>query len=165
VDTTDETATAGQILLGATAYVNEQKVTGTLIDVRSDPDFVAANIKKGVDIGGVVGSLEDANFMIAGNNETYQDLSFLSNGDAIYYKRREALINASGTIRVRFSLTSPSEGNWVYGEYIKTEFQLALSVHCGRVAIQFLWRTLMLLRKILYNYILKELLVTIVTNL
>ena len=85
VDTTDATATAGDILSGKTAYVNEQKVTGTIPSkaattytpkttaqtiasgqylrgvqtIQGSTNLKAVNIKKGVNIFGVVGTVEE----------------------------------------------------------------------------------------------------------
>lgn len=47
-DTSDATATASQIVSGATAYVNGSKITGTLVPLdTSDADATAANIDSG----------------------------------------------------------------------------------------------------------------------
>lgn len=85
IDTSDATATAADILSDKTAYINGEKITGTIpsqaaktitpkatsqtaiaagtyasgtVIVDGDADLVAANIKKGVSIFGIDGSYE-----------------------------------------------------------------------------------------------------------
>lgn len=99
LDTSDATAAAGDILKGKTAYVNGTKVTGTIASqsaqtitpgtsaktiaagkylsgkqtIKGDANLVAENIKSGVSIFGVNGTLE------AGGAAQTQDGSFITN--------------------------------------------------------------------------------------
>jgi hypothetical protein len=81
IDTTDATAAAAEILVGETAYINELKITGTMPNIgaqaivptasgnaislgyhngtggiAADADFVAENIKAGINIWNVSGT-------------------------------------------------------------------------------------------------------------
>ena len=82
IDTSDATATASDILLGKTAYVNDKKITGTITTkesqeytpstsdqtieagvylngiqtIKGDANLISENIKNGVSIFGVTGT-------------------------------------------------------------------------------------------------------------
>lgn len=82
IDTSDATATASDMLLGKTAYVNDKKITGTITTkesqeytpstsnqtieagvylngiqtIKGDANLIAENIKSGVSIFGITGT-------------------------------------------------------------------------------------------------------------
>lgn len=82
IDTSDATATASDILLGKTAYVNDKKITGTITTkesqeytpstsdqtieagvylngiqtIKGDANLISENIKSGVSIFGITGT-------------------------------------------------------------------------------------------------------------
>lgn len=104
-DTSDATATASDILQDKTAYVNGEKITGTIssytgssliipgvedkvlstaegiylpkaVKVAGESDLLAENIKKGVSIFGIVGSLESS----GGTSAEYYKCASVSSG-------------------------------------------------------------------------------------
>jgi hypothetical protein len=83
----------------------------------TDADFVAANIKDGVDIFGVEGSFKQVtagDSLIAESQASKNTTSYLS-----YTKAKSFTINASGTYRTYFELWSGASGYTVYGRIYK----------------------------------------------
>lgn len=103
-DTSDATVTAGDILSGKTAYGASGKITGTIpsqgattitpgtsaktavaagryttgaVTVAGDPQLTAANIKKGVNIFGVVGTFEGGAETVSGSITVTSSRQFL----------------------------------------------------------------------------------------
>lgn len=96
IDTSNATAGSADILSGKTAYVNGEKITGTIPSqaaqtvtpgtsnktisagiylsgtqtIAGDADLKADNIKKGVDIFGVTGSYTELNYTVVGGTST-----------------------------------------------------------------------------------------------
>lgn len=107
-DTTDATAIAAEILVGETAYANELKVTGTMPNIgaqtivpaaagniislgyhdgtggiAADADFVAGNIKAGVDIWNILGTYETPITGDALVSEVFSGKTFYSNDSTV----------------------------------------------------------------------------------
>ena len=130
-DTSDATATAGDILNGKTAYVKGEKVTGTITikgaqvytpratdqtilagyylkgnqTIEGDANLIADNIKKGVSIFGVAGTYAGSGGSGNGNNNCEAYVITSANA-AVNFK------NSSGTIKVYGYGTVTSQSSW-----------------------------------------------------
>jgi len=115
-DTTDATAAAGEILSSKTAYVNKQKITGTMpnlgsvtgsistkegqytipngyhdgsgkvgIDATEQAKIIAENIREGIEILGVTGTMTGTEDVVAGSptvTPSFSTQTILPNGSA-----------------------------------------------------------------------------------
>ena len=130
-DTSDATATAGDILNGKTAYVKGEKVTGTITikgaqvytpratdqtilagyylkgnqTIEGDANLTAENIKSGVSIFGVAGTYAGSGGSGSGNNNCEAYVITSANA-AVNFK------NSSGTIKVYGYGTVTSQSSW-----------------------------------------------------
>lgn len=113
INTEDATAVAGDILLNKTAYVKGAKVTGTIPSktaatitpgatdqtiaanqyltgiqtIKGDADLIPANIKKGIDIFGKVGTYEGSLDITGTLKATVKYAQSIAKGDLVTYRR------------------------------------------------------------------------------
>lgn len=91
IDLTNDTVTAAAMRNGYTAHDRSgAQITGTIPDqaaqtIKGDPDLIPANIKKGVNIFNVTGTMEEGAKVYSGTGKPSASLG--SNGD-IYVKTK-----------------------------------------------------------------------------
>lgn len=138
-DTTDATAGAGDILSGKTAYVNGEKITGTInsytgssliipgvedkvlstaegiylpkaVKVAGESELLAENIKKGVSIFGIVGTLESG----GGSSAEYYKCASVSSGSSqpegytLGLAFDDRIINETVHVEITLTMVDPS---------------------------------------------------------